>query len=154
MLMASILYHKKFRKDIEAIGYVVNPYNICVANKIIDGKQHTLTWHADDVKASHVDPKMNAEFAEWAENTYGSDELGHAKVTRGKRHDYLGMILDYNDNEKLKVDMIYYIENMIEEFPEVLNGKGKAPWNDSLFKVNEKSSVLDREKAKCFLASL
>ena len=64
MLMASILYHKKFRKDIEAIGYVVNPYDICVANKIIDGKQHTLTWHADNVKARYVDPEANTEFAE------------------------------------------------------------------------------------------
>ena len=43
MLMASILYYKKFRRDIEAIGYKVNPYDICVANKMINGKQHTLT---------------------------------------------------------------------------------------------------------------
>ena len=148
MLMASILYYKKFRRDIEAIGYKVNPYDICVANKMINGKQHTLTWHVDDVKASHVDPEVNSRFAKWAEDTYGSDELGHVKVTRGKKHDYLGMILDYNLDGKLKVDMVYYIENMVEEFPEVLNGKGKAPWNDSLFKVNEKSPILDSEKAE------
>ena len=35
--------------------------------------------------------------------------LGHAKVTRGKIHDYLGMTLDYSDTGKLKVDMRDYL---------------------------------------------
>ena len=58
MLMASILYYKKFKKDIEGIGYNLNLYDMCVANKIVNGKQHTLTWHVDDIKASHLDPKV------------------------------------------------------------------------------------------------
>ena len=55
MIKVSILYYKKFRTDIESIGYLVNPYDACVANIIINGKHHALTWHVDDVKASHVD---------------------------------------------------------------------------------------------------
>ena len=43
MMKASLLYYKKFRKDIEGDGYEVNPYDPCVANKKINGKQHTLT---------------------------------------------------------------------------------------------------------------
>ena len=43
MLISSVLYYKKFRTDIESIGFEVNPYNICVANQTIDGKQHTAT---------------------------------------------------------------------------------------------------------------
>jgi hypothetical protein len=35
MLVPSILYYKKFRKDIEAIGFEVNPYAICVANQTV-----------------------------------------------------------------------------------------------------------------------
>jgi hypothetical protein len=38
MLIASILYYKKFRKDIESIGFEVNPYDICVANRRVQGK--------------------------------------------------------------------------------------------------------------------
>lgn len=94
VLMASALYFKKFRGDIEAIGSEVNPYDMCVANKMINGKQHALAWNLDDVKASHVDSEVNTRFAEWAKNTYGSDELGHAKVIRGKKHDYIGIMLD------------------------------------------------------------
>jgi hypothetical protein len=96
MLVSSILYYKKFRKDIESVGFEINPYDVCVANRTINGNQQTLTWHVDNVKSSHVDPKVNDEFTQWCERTYaGSNELGHVKVVRGKVHDYLAMILDF-----------------------------------------------------------
>jgi hypothetical protein len=41
MLQSSLLYYKKFCKDIESIGFKVNPYNPSVANRIVNGKQHT-----------------------------------------------------------------------------------------------------------------
>ena len=57
MLKASLLCYKQFVSDIKEIGYVINPYDPCVANKIINNKQHTITWHADDVTFAHVHPK-------------------------------------------------------------------------------------------------
>jgi hypothetical protein len=89
MLISSILYYKKFRKDIESIGFEVNPYDICVANRKVNGKQQTVKWHVDDLKSSHVDSRVNDNFAEWCEKTYGSDDLGHVKVARGKIHEGL-----------------------------------------------------------------
>ena len=71
MLDSSLLYYKKFRKDIEEMGYVVNPYNPCVANKKIHGKQHTVCWHVDDLKASHVNKTVNDEFLIWLNKKYG-----------------------------------------------------------------------------------
>ena len=35
MLKASILYYKQFVKDITEIGYEINPYDPCVANKLL-----------------------------------------------------------------------------------------------------------------------
>ena len=48
MLVASLLYYKKFREDISKIGFEVNPYDVCVANRIIHDNQHTIVWHVDD----------------------------------------------------------------------------------------------------------
>jgi len=53
-MVSSLLYYKRFRKDIESIGFEVNPYDMCVANQIIDGKHHTITWHVDDVKSMKI----------------------------------------------------------------------------------------------------
>ena len=75
---------------------------------------------------------------------YGSEEIGHVTVTRGTKHDYLGMILDYNQVGALKVDMTYYIDAMIEEFPEEVHTYN-TPWMERLFKVDETSPRLDEE---------
>ena len=38
------------------------------------GKKQTVTWHFDDLKSIHVNPKVNDEFVKWCEKTYGSDD--------------------------------------------------------------------------------
>ena len=37
-------------------GFELNPYDPCMANKIIDGKQFTVCWYIGNTKISHVDP--------------------------------------------------------------------------------------------------
>jgi hypothetical protein len=150
MLVSSILYYKKFRKDIESIGFEVNPYDICVANRRVNGKQQTVTWHDDDLKSSHVDSRVNDNFAQWCENTYGSDDLGHVKVVRGKIQDYLGMILDFTDNGAMKVDMVYYIKGMFEEFPYPIGPAKATPWTEKLLKVQKDAPKLEEERGKVF----
>jgi hypothetical protein len=64
ILQSSLLFYKKLKKDLEGIGFIINPYDPCVANRWINGKQQTLTWHVDDLESSHVDPKVNDKFHE------------------------------------------------------------------------------------------
>ena len=52
-MVATLLYHQKpAKKSLTDIGFTINLYNSCVANKMIDGKQMTICWHVDDLKAS------------------------------------------------------------------------------------------------------
>ena len=82
MLIASLLWYRKFRKDLEGHGYKFNPYDPCVANKCIGGRPHTIRFHVDDLLASHIDPKVNGEFAKWLNKMYG--QYGEVKCVRGK----------------------------------------------------------------------
>jgi hypothetical protein len=150
MLISSIMYYKKFRKDIESIGFEVNPYDICVANRKVNGKQQTVTWHVDDLKSSHIDSRVSDNFAQWCEKTYGSDDLGHVKVVRGKTHDYLGMILDITDNGAMKVDMVYYIKGMIADFAYPIGPTNVTRWTEKLLKVQKDAPKLEEERHKVF----
>ena len=150
MLQLSLLYYKKFRKDLEEQGFKVNPYDPCVANRMINGNQHTVTWHVDDLKSSHVDPKVNDQFLSWLKMKYASDKIGKIKAIQGKKHDYLAMTLDFTTPGVLKVDMTSYVKKMIEEFPENLSGKSKCPWSENLFQVDENSNKLPEDKKKIF----
>lgn len=149
MLRAALLYYKKFVADIRKLGYKVNPHDPCIANKTINNKQHTLTWHVDDVKLSHVDPDVNDKFGKWCERMHGSKELGHVKITRGKVHDYLGMTLNYSMKGKIQVDMRDYVKGILEDFPHELKS-ATSPWTGNLFKVDVDSKSLNKEKSEIF----
>ena len=114
MLVASLLWYKKFRSDLEVEGFEFNPYDPCVANCQVWGKQHTVRFHVDDLKSSHVAKKVNDDFLKWLNKMYGN--YGAVKATRGHIHDYLGMTFDYSEEGKVKIDMIDYMKAMIEDF--------------------------------------
>ena len=149
MLQAALLWYQKFKTDLESKGYEFNPYDACVANKMINGKQHTIVFHVDDLKCSHVDPKVNDTFLLWLNEQYG--QMGEVKAHRGKVHEYLGMQLDYSVNGKVQINMVDYVKEMISSFPEniVNSSKIKTPADSNLFNVNDKDmeilSDYDRE---------
>jgi hypothetical protein len=102
------------------------------------------------LKSSHIDSRVNNNFAQWCKKTYGSDDLGHVKVVRGKTHDYLGMILDFTDNGAMKLDMVYYIKGMIEDFPYPIGPAKATPWTEKLLKVQKDAPKLEEERRKVF----
>ena len=105
LLKSALDFYNKLRGDLEENDFVVNPYDPCVANKIVNGKQMTVIWHVDDLKVSHVDPKENTKFANWMKELYGEKLTIH----RGKIHDYLGMDMDWNTDGQVSISMIKYL---------------------------------------------
>ena len=57
ILVASLLFYKKFCGGSENIRSEFNPYNRCVASRIKVGKKHTGIFHVEDVMSSHVNNK-------------------------------------------------------------------------------------------------
>ena len=103
------------------IGFELNPCDPYVANKTITGKQLTLVWHVDDIKASHVEAEVVTRMAKWLLKTYErifKDGSANMKLCRGKFHVYLGMNLDYTTKGEVKTTMIQYIKDMIKDFRE------------------------------------
>ena len=70
IMKAALLYYRCFLGDIKSEGFELNPYDPCIANKIVAGHQLTLLWHVDDIKMSHLDKPVIDEFIQWLRNTY------------------------------------------------------------------------------------
>ena len=51
----------------------------------------TVCWHVDDLKISCIDANEVTKMIQWLESEYGK-----MHGSRGKRHDYLGMWIDYS----------------------------------------------------------
>ena len=45
------------------MGFEINPYDPCVANKMVNGAQCTVYWHVDDLKVFHVDEAVVTTFS-------------------------------------------------------------------------------------------
>jgi hypothetical protein len=147
-LRASRLFWEKLSGKLVEWGFTLNPYDSCVANKMINGKQCTVGWHVDDAHLSHVDPKvvdviiglMNAEFGKEAPLT----------ISRGKVHDYLGMIFDYSVDGEVTVDMIDYAKSVIADMPDEMIGTAATPAADHLFSIADDPVFLDKDRSDTF----
>jgi hypothetical protein len=88
-LQSALLFCKKLIKDLATIGFKTNPYDPCVANRMVKGKQPAVTWHVDDLKSSHVNPKVNDDFLIWLEKQSAqsrtSRKISHSRRERSIR---------------------------------------------------------------------
>jgi hypothetical protein len=147
-LKAALLFWKLLSSKLVSWGFEINPYDWCVANKIIDGKQCTILWHVDDLKISHVDPDAVTRTIEQIDKEFGKE--APITVTRGKIHDYLGMTLDYSLRGKVMVKMLDSVWKMIKDLPEEFDGESPTPAGNDLFKVDVNSPPVDEKRAQTY----
>ncbi len=80
-VQSALLWYELFSSTLQGMGFTLNPYDVCVANKTIDKRQCTIVWHVDDTKISHVDEKAVSHVIEKIEAKFGK-----MTVTRGREH--------------------------------------------------------------------
>jgi hypothetical protein len=86
-----------------------------------------VTWHIDNLKSSHINPKVNNKFLAWLKTKYANDKIGEIKAVCGKKHNYLAITLNFTTPGVLKINMSTYIKKMLKDFPAKLTGKTKCP---------------------------
>ncbi len=84
-LKAAFLFWQLLSSQLEKWGFKSNPYDACVMNKDINGKQCTILWHVDDLKISHADANVVTEIIDLLLNKFRKE----APLTKpkGKIHE-------------------------------------------------------------------
>jgi hypothetical protein len=151
-LQAALLFWENLSKQLQEWGFEINPYDFCVANKIINGKQCTIVWHVDDLKISHVDSRAVTTILNLLDAKYGQEIVGGKRaaltINSGKIHDYLGMTLDYSVPGSVKIDMTDYVKKVLEEAPGYMTGTATTPADKNLFEVRESIAALNTDDAE------
>jgi len=147
-LSAAMLFWKDLSGRLKQEGFVQNPYDRCVVNKIVDGKQCTVLWHVDDLKISHVSSGVVSDVIAKLNSWYG--EITPVTVTRGDIHEYLGMTIDYSTPGKVHIRMDDYTEALVVEMPDDMDGTASTPAAHHLFVVNPEAEKLSEESAELF----
>ena len=159
MIESALLWYSLYTEILQSEGFELNPYDRCVANKVINGKQCTLGWYVDDNFLSHEDTKVVDEVIEMVESHFPG-----LSVERGKKLNFLGMEIEFTNDKKVKLGTTQYIHSMIEELEELLipykenlNREYSTPAGRWLFKVKEDAKALKEDKAdiyRSFVAKL
>ena len=119
-----------------------------MANKTVNGKQCTIVWHVDDLKISHVNSAVVDEVIASLKAEYG--QVGEITVGQGKVHDYLGMKLDFSSQGKFVIDTEQYLDEILKDLPDDMNGLATTPAADHLFKVRDNAPKLNKENTELF----
>ena len=70
MLVSAMLFYCRLTKALLSYSFELNPYDPCVASKMVNSEQLTICWHMDDLKSSHINPKVNDEFLQWIKDMF------------------------------------------------------------------------------------
>jgi Reverse transcriptase (RNA-dependent DNA polymerase) len=147
-LQAALLFWKELSGTLTSWGFILNPYDSCVANKEINGKQCTIIWHVDDLKISHADDGVITEILKELNIKYGKE--APLVVTRGLIHEYLGMTLDYSQSGKCRISMDGYVQEIVEEHLPKDMAHASTPAASHLFEVNEQQTKLNLQQSNMF----
>ena len=115
------MWYTLFSEVLQKEGFTLNPYDSCVANKVINNKQCTIGWYVDDNILSHVDPKVVDQVLATVEGYFPG-----LSIERGNKLNFLGMEIDFFEKGKLKIGTVSYLKNMIEELEEILLEYGET----------------------------
>jgi Reverse transcriptase (RNA-dependent DNA polymerase) len=124
-LRAALLFWKKLSETLQGWGFAINPCDQCVANKEIDGKQCTIIWHVDDLKISHCNCEVVSGVIRRLSEVFGKETA--LTVHRGRIHDYIGMIFDFSIKNKVIINMMEYVEKILQDSPEDMLGTAQTP---------------------------
>jgi hypothetical protein len=143
---SALLWYELFSTTLQEMGFVRNPYDQCVANCQINGKQCTIGWYVDDTKISHEDPAVVTDIINRLENKFGK-----MTVVRGNQHVFLGMHITFNGDEKTAaISMKDYLTEAIDESGLAITKSATSPASKDLFNISAASPFLTKAESVVF----
>jgi hypothetical protein len=143
---SALLWYELFSSTLQTMGFVLNPYDRCVANCTIEGKQCTIGWYVDDTKNTHENPNVVTQVLNKLES-----EFGKMSITRGDEHTFLGMKITYNRKKRTAtVDMKDYLVEAITESGLAVTKTAMTPAAKDLFSVSAASPFLTKRQQEVF----
>jgi hypothetical protein len=70
---SALLFYMKLVTELQEMGFEINPYNPCIANKMVNGMQMTIRWHVDDLMINHLKQEDIMQLVQQIKEIYGDN---------------------------------------------------------------------------------
>jgi hypothetical protein len=147
---AAKLWYDLLCLKLVADGFVINPYDPCVFNKIgQNGNQITVCFHIDDILATAYDSDDLDNVAKYIKSVWNE-----ITVKRGDIIDYLAMTFDFTTSDEVRITMDNTINNILNDSG--INEERSTPATSALFDVRDapKLSIVDAVYFRSFVAKV
>jgi hypothetical protein len=84
MMKSALLFYRKLVSELQEMRFKINPYDPCVANKMVNRTQMPIRWHVDDLMMSHLSQDEIMKIVQGIKDIYGEN----LAETVGTVHDY------------------------------------------------------------------
>ena len=126
---AAALWYSDLRGKLEKNGFVANPYDACVLNKLgPDGVQITVVVHVDDLLVTSASVTNLASFELYLQSAYPQ-----ISVHRGAILDYIGMTFDFTVPGEVSITMENCVSDILAECG--VTAARATPAAETLFEV-------------------
>ncbi len=83
MMKSALLFYLKLVSELREMGFEINPYDPCVANKMVNGTQMTIRWHVDDLMISHLSQDKIMKVVQGMKDIYGENLTETVRTVHG-----------------------------------------------------------------------
>ena len=130
-LWYDLIFYQKIVKDMESQGFDTNPYDPSVVNKMLSGKQMAILQHVDDLNISYIDRKEVTQIIKRIKSVY----VDNIQVSQGKKHNYLGIDLDFDVTGNVRVIIVEYLKKAIVDLTYYIIETSPTLAQEHLFEV-------------------
>jgi len=138
------LFYNFFRDILEnKMGYTISAFDDCVFNLFnSDGIIiSTVVIHVDDGFVTGSSEEILDVFFQQLQT-----HLGDVTIRRGRVHEYLGMVMDFQQKGLVHITIRKMIESIISDWN--VSTTRSNPAKPDLFEIDEKSTAVDEELSK------
>ena len=150
-IQSALLWYQELVSFLSSIGFIPNPYDICVLNRDKGGARTTIGIYVDDLLITSTSAQAVTETITALEEKYVQ-----LKIHEGKVHNYLGMVMDFTESGYVHVNQTGMIQEIVnchgvQEIETAVGATTKdptTPSHEKLFQHSEQSALLPTDLAK------
>ena len=143
LIEAALLWYNNITSTLKEIGFVQNPYDKCVWNRMFGEDQQTVVIHVDDLKITCKNDDANKDVVRALKEKYQE-----VTVNEGDVHSYIGITFDYSTPGKVLLTQEGYTSDLLQHYQ--IKSSVKTPAGDDLFTIDSDSPLLDKLRAEDF----
>lgn len=137
------LWYDLCKSGLESLGFEENPYEPCVFNKYVSGRQVSIALYVDDLMVTCTDERILNDVIQSLGQLFDG-----ATMHSGPVHSYVGMLFDFTDPGQVHIRMDGYIEDFLQDYG--VTGVAATPAASDLFEVDLNAEELDMETSDIF----